>query len=123
MFKKITKILFTCLFLALAIFLVLFSLDKLNVISLDFSFLQNIPGWDNVMELESKHHTSFNCLVFGISLLFSYIALNIILSMIPVLGKVVKIIIKIIIGWLLILASVALIVFGIVGLAGLIPAL
>lgn len=123
MLKKIIKTIFTCLFLGIAIFLILFSLNKLNIVSLDFGFLNNIPGWDKVLELEAKHHWPFNSLVFGISLVFTCIALNMTLSMIPVLGSLVKILFKIVLEWLLIFASVGLIIFGVVGLMGLIPML
>ena len=123
MLKKIIKILFTCLFIALAIFMVLFSLNKLDIISLDFSFLHGIPGWEKIANLESEHMIPFNSLVFGMSILLAYIALNIILSMIPILGKITKIVVKFVIGWLLIFASVVLIIFGTVGVLWLIPGL
>lgn len=115
MIKKIFKFLLSSLFIGIAIFLILFSLNRLNMISLDFSFLNEIPGWNYVNNLELKSPLFFNLIVFGVSIIFSYLALNLILSMVPIIGKITKIILKIVVGWILILSSIALIITGVVG--------
>ena len=112
---KFIKVILTCVILALSIFLMLFTLNIFNAISLDFSFLENIPWWDKVVWYENKYTEYFNCILIGIIALLSYSSVHIILSMIPGVGKLLRKILKFSVGIIVIIISSLLLIYGVIG--------
>lgn len=119
-FKYLFKVLGVAIFVAITAILVIYALDILNVISVEIPYLDKIPGWEKVEAAQLAHPRSFTLIVLGIATIFCYGSIGCILSLIPVIGKPVRKVIKMICGWLFILATIILITVGALGMTDVI---
>lgn len=119
--KWIIKLLFITIFIVISIFVILYALQTIGISTINFDWLNKISFWDEILQVQVTHKISFGMLLFGISGLCAYFSLSLVLSLIPLAGKVIKKIINFLIGWLLLIASIILIIIGSLGVAGIIP--
>ncbi len=119
--KYLLKVIGVALFLAITLFIVLYALNTLHVTNIDLSFMNRIPGYDVVLKWQAQYTKYFALILYGIALMCLYISLTLVLSLIPVIGKALKGVVKFILGGIIIFASVILILLGGLGVAGLMP--
>ncbi len=120
-FKYLLKVLGVAVFAALTAFIVIWALNTVHVTNADLSFMNNLPGWDKVLATQLAYPVPFQLLLYGVALLCLYATLILVLSLIPVLGKLLKGVVKFIVGGIVMFISVVLITIGACGIAGVLP--
>ncbi len=121
-FKYLFKIVGVAIFLAITAVVVIYALNTLGYTSVDLSFMDKMPGWNKVLEWQAMYANYFVMILSGIALLCLYISLTLVLSLIPVVGKLLKGVVKFVIGGIVIFAAFILILLGGLGVAGVMPA-
>ncbi len=121
-FKYLLKVIGVAIFLAITGFVVIYALNILGYTNIDLSFMDKIPGWDKVQEWQVTYSKYFVMILGGIALMCLYISLTLVLSLIPIFGRLLKGVVKFVIGGIVVFASFILILLGALGIAGIMPA-
>ena len=121
-FKYLCKVVGVAIFLAITVFVVIYALNTLGVTNINLDFTDKLWGWDVVLKWQEQYSKYFVMILSGIAILCLYISLTLVLSLIPVAGKLLKGVVKFVLGGIVIFVAFILILLGGLGVAGVMPA-